>query len=330
MIVYGRNHFLSKKVLPIEIGLRDEQYKGLHFELRQKYAHLYWIPIFPLGQEWFLKRNGELYHLDYTVERAIKSKFPSVMDWKAFALPLLLLLGLILYVISNKIGNYNYERNRETENSLTISKMKSQLDSLDSYSYLEFNKEQQKLYYKVSMIKKDSLQLIEFESPLPETASFFVKTNSETDLLYLKFQIAKIADTVWINRKDLANDIKDESSSKIKKIRTSKSVIEMELNDVVRFDDAKFIEDTSPESKSIYYFEIQNIGLDAHIDSITSDKKEDWTISKKRNVSLLDKFAIKTENGTEASLHYTTTQNNKKHVLKLTRVNGHLLLDYRN
>jgi hypothetical protein len=327
MIVYGRNHFLVKKINPREIGFFDQEYKGLYFELRQKYGHLYWIPFFPLGQQWFLRKNGELYVLQPTVERVIKSKFPSTLDWKAFALPIIVLVGFFIFIVSEKIKSYKDDENAKIENIARITKIKSHLYSLNTSSYLEFEKNYEKLYFKVSKTTKDSVELIEFESPLPETASFFDETNYRADLLYLKLQIAKGLDTVWVNRKEIVGAIKDDASTNPKQIKTSKSVLQMDLNAVIQFDDAQFVETTTPESKSIYYYELQNLGLDAHIDSIAAIKGEVWEVSKKRDVNLLDKFALRTENGTQASLYYTCLENHKKHVLKLTRSNGQLFMD---
>lgn len=327
MIVYGRNHFLVKKINPREIGLFNEEYKGLFFELRQKYGHLYWIPFFPIGQQWFLRKNGELYELQPSVEQLIKSKFPSTLNWKAFAFPIIGLAGLTIFIVNIKIANYKSEENAKIKNIATITKIKSQLGSLDTSSYLEFEKNYEKLYYKVLTTTNDSIELIEFESPLPETSSFLIEPNYNTDLLYLKLQIAKSMDTIWVKKKEIVQAIKDETSTEPKEIKTSKSVLQMNLNAVIQFDDAQFIESTPSESKSIYYYELQNLGLDAHIDSIASVKGEIWEISKKRDVNLLDKFALRTENGTQASLYYTCLKNNKKHTLKLSRNNGHLFLD---
>jgi len=67
--------------------------------------------------------------------------------------------------------------------------------------------------------------------------------------------------------------------------------------------------------------------LDAHIDSISSEKNQTWQVSKKRDVKLLEKFAIRTENGIQATLYYTTKQNHQSHIINLTRTDGKLILE---
>ena len=148
-IVFGHNHFLSKKVSPHEIGLHQPELKGMFFERRQRYAHLYWIPVFPIGQNWYLRKNGELHHVTDDVNRKLKSQFSSFVDWKAFALPLLGILGFGIFTISDSIKSRQYAAQAIVSNTQQMDLVKSKFNKVDNYSCLEFNKNYESIYYKV-------------------------------------------------------------------------------------------------------------------------------------------------------------------------------------
>ena len=74
-IVFGHNNFRVKALAPVEIGITDTDYKQYMFELRQKYAHLFWIPIFPLSQIWVLRKpNGQLYDCPKDIENKLNNR----------------------------------------------------------------------------------------------------------------------------------------------------------------------------------------------------------------------------------------------------------------
>jgi hypothetical protein len=327
MILFGRNHFLVKKVKPEEIGMFDAEHRSMHFELRQKYFHLYYIPFFPLGQEWFLRQNHELYHTTSAVENKLKNRFPSIVDWKSFALPILIFVGVILFSIMNSIQHHRYEESAKIERSEQKKLLTTQINNLNQYSYINFKMDYKDIYYKVNQTTKDSVELIEYEFPLPEIDSAIrskISYNSSR-LLFLELSKAKPKKKNWIKRKELINSINDGNNVETKYI-TSLNSNRLKLEGIIQIEDAQFIVNTDNEAKSVYYFELQNLALDAKVDSIVSEKKETWLISKKRDAKLLEKFAIRTENGTKATLYYTTTENQKQHTITLTRTNGELYI----
>lgn len=330
MIVYGRNHFLVKKVNPKEIGVNYEDAKDSIFELRQRYFHLYLIPLVPTGQDWLVRKDGDLYHVTENIESRLKSKFPTAANWKAFALPIILIVGFIVYSISDEINSRNYEELSQKENLAEIDLMKTKINKLDTFSYLEFSKDYEDVYYKVTQVTNDSVKLAEFESPLITLDSILKMKNytNYIDILYVKLKKTKIENTIWIKKKELIAGIKDKNAIEEKYIKTLSPSKPMTLKRIIKFDDAQFIVNTDEESESIYYYELQNLGLDAIIDSISSVKTETWQISKKRDVKLLEKFAVRTENGSKATLYYSTTENNKKHTIKLKRIEGKVYIDF--
>lgn len=60
MIVFGHNNFLVKKYTSVDLNLPpDESFQGVSFEVRQRYAHLFWIPFFPIRKLWAIKKPGD-------------------------------------------------------------------------------------------------------------------------------------------------------------------------------------------------------------------------------------------------------------------------------
>ena len=332
-IVFGHNHFLSKKVSPSDIGLHQQELKGMFFEKRQKYVHLYWIPVFPIGQEWYLRKNGELHLVNDDVKRKLKSEFSSFVDWKAFALPILVVLGFSFFNISDAINDRQNAAESLVANTQRMDFIKNQFNKINNYSCLEFKKNYDKIYYKVKSVSKDSVQLIEFENPLPTLPGvvpergYSASASGYSSFLPYILKKTLVLDTFWVSKKEILQSMKDENSSEVKYIKSINPTEPLELVNVYQFDDAEFVVNTSEESKSPFYFELQNFGLDAKIDSIVAKQNETWEISKQRDVTAPNKFAIRTENGTEATLYYTTKENKKSHLLKLKRNSGELYID---
>src|SRR6478736_4773747 len=115
MIIYGHNNFNRLTVNPVEIGLFDNSYANITFQLRQRYAHIFWIPIFPLAQLWIVnKGDGKLYECPYEIKQILNERFgkkgPSVFAFSG--LLLVAIIGLFYYV-SEKVSSYQSQKNYE-------------------------------------------------------------------------------------------------------------------------------------------------------------------------------------------------------------------------
>jgi hypothetical protein len=97
MIVFGHNHYCRKSVQLEELGIITPLENIKQFELTQRYAHLYWIPLFPLGLSWNARANdGKLYKINEALEQQLKHVHYSwTSGLIAFIGPILLLAGLI-------------------------------------------------------------------------------------------------------------------------------------------------------------------------------------------------------------------------------------------
>jgi hypothetical protein len=61
MILYGWNNYLLKSVQPHELGVYKNEVADIQIQYRQKYFHLFFIPVFPLGRFWAIRQGGKLY-----------------------------------------------------------------------------------------------------------------------------------------------------------------------------------------------------------------------------------------------------------------------------
>jgi len=85
MIVFGHNNFKVKTFtardlrLPQEPGIND-----IEFQVRQRYAHLFWIPFFPIGKLYAIKKKGDsnLYEMPDAIKHQIKMKHKVDARWE--------------------------------------------------------------------------------------------------------------------------------------------------------------------------------------------------------------------------------------------------------
>lgn len=114
MIVFGHNNFLLKQISPADIGMAEtEETKGITFEVRQHYFHLFWIPFFSIGKIYVFKRAGsgdDLFQMPEQVKLVIQHKYPDIKTpWYTFALPILGLVIFLGYLANEKISDQQDE-----------------------------------------------------------------------------------------------------------------------------------------------------------------------------------------------------------------------------
>jgi hypothetical protein len=100
ILYYGRNSFKVKTVQLSDIGINTEVPGVVHFEYRQQYAHLYWIPMFPIGSQWCVRKtDNKLYEVNHELLPALNALPRRKMGWLAFAGPIIAALVLIYFRI---------------------------------------------------------------------------------------------------------------------------------------------------------------------------------------------------------------------------------------
>lgn len=95
---YGRRSLLMKSFQLADIGVFSDVPDFVQFELRQNYAHLYWIPLFPLGKMWCVRKaDDKLYEVNEELLPLLEALPHPSMSWVAFLGPILLVAGYVLY-----------------------------------------------------------------------------------------------------------------------------------------------------------------------------------------------------------------------------------------
>lgn len=107
MLIYGWNSFVVGKHKPSDIGLEAEMDRDVLFERRQKYVHIFWIPVFGIGKVWVMRKTNDSnqYKVNDDVEKVLKYKFPNhPTPWYTFALPLLVAAILLIGQVVQMFG----------------------------------------------------------------------------------------------------------------------------------------------------------------------------------------------------------------------------------
>ena len=314
-IVFGHNNFVIKRLSPKELGLENNpEMKNAEIQLIQKYVHLYFIPVFPIGQEWILRKDGKSYHLINDLQHKLLYSYPSRVHVGAFALPLILILGFFGYFTYEKISNYQSEKRyaAEVENRAVL--LTKQLDSIDNKNSVIMSFENDNYSEdNYAVLKREGdkflLQKVneETEMNIPHSISYYLASKDEENT----------NDSIWVTKQEIKNSIASKSPFSKKMINALGK--KLMLSDVYIIKDAYFKEDTPEEAKSSLYSEYINYGKNSVIDSLVpSNKSEDWKLSKTKTVNFKDRFAIKTESRNSAILYYHTVPDNSKHSVKIT------------
>ena len=110
-ILFGWNSYLLKSIAPIELGLSANDLPNTRIEYRQRYFHLFFIPLFPIGRIWTVRKEGKLYEPSEQLELALAQvqlgRLPGVWAWSG------ILLGLAAWIfisISNRIEENRYQK----------------------------------------------------------------------------------------------------------------------------------------------------------------------------------------------------------------------------
>lgn len=323
-IVFGHNNFTIKRMSPKELGLEENPHvQDAEICLIQRYAHLYFIPVFPIGQQWIIKRNGKSYEMSRQLEIILKNKYPSRIHVGSFALPLIAIAGVLGYMIYEKVSRFQGERRyaKEVERKGTL--LTKRLDSINNNttSIISFYDDMNSKNFVYSVLKREGDKFLlgklsgnaydDRKRDVPYSVGYYLMSKDA----------AGISDSIWITKNDMKKSINHKDPFKPAYIQSIGNYLEMSEIYIIR--DAYFAEDTPEEAKTEMYREYINYGKNAVLDSIVPFyRTEDWKLSKTKAVNFNDRFAIKTQSTNPAFLYYHTIPDNKRHKV---RVAGHTI-----
>lgn len=161
-IVFGVRHFKLKEYTLKELGIPNEGNANVTIERRQKYFHLYWIPFFPTGKKWALRKGSELYELPPQYETFLNAKGVDANTSPfAFALPMLVAVGFLIFYVGSSVEKYTSRKRSDANYKTLVATMHEELSnpSICDYYHFQTTKDYSDKYLKVFTVKGDSIQL---------------------------------------------------------------------------------------------------------------------------------------------------------------------------
>jgi hypothetical protein len=102
LIFYGRRSLRLKAFQLADIGIFSEIPDFVQFEVRQEYAHLYWIPLFPIGKIWCVRKTDDkLYEVNEELLPQLKALPHPSVSWIAFLGPVLVGAGVLYTMVAS-------------------------------------------------------------------------------------------------------------------------------------------------------------------------------------------------------------------------------------
>lgn len=140
-IIFGHNHYCRKSVKLEESGILTPIENIKQFELTQRYAHIYWIPLFPIGLSWNARANdGKLYKINDALEQQLKHihySWTSVLI--AFIGPILLVAGFVCYEVTEMHHDYNWKVQMEKTQQSEYEQKKAFINNPSTDDYYHFS-----------------------------------------------------------------------------------------------------------------------------------------------------------------------------------------------
>lgn len=203
MIVFGWNSFKLDSFKPSKVNLPAEMDAEITIQKKQKYFHLFWIPFFPIGQVWIIKKKGDSDSYEPT---AAMNQYLNTLDlkhktpWYTFALPLLAMAVGTIYFIHSEIKSYQWKQQHQEDLVRKNESFLSVVGKGEPYTYFTLkDKNNKTTYLKVIGSDVDALTCVLSQTDHCEDYSNCMleafDTNEQAD--------ERILDTVNISKADL-------------------------------------------------------------------------------------------------------------------------------
>lgn len=110
-IVLGYRSFRLKTFSPAQLEIPNPEKSGIYFELRQMYAHLFYIPFFSLGQKWVIYKDGRMYEVPLSIQKHIDQRAISARTpWWTFIGVIIVVVGLFGYGVQQRADFFRVYR----------------------------------------------------------------------------------------------------------------------------------------------------------------------------------------------------------------------------
>jgi hypothetical protein len=161
-IVFGLGSLKLKSFTPEELKIQDLVPANSSIELRNKYFHLFWIPLFPVRKVWVINLAGKHYSVSEEAAKAIETKKHLKRT------PFYLFSGLILLIgAAVVIGGWNsllkqkginHTRSMIKKDIEAINKKIEETDTSDFFLFTQISIPDKSCLMKVIAVKGDLIQ----------------------------------------------------------------------------------------------------------------------------------------------------------------------------
>lgn len=295
-IVFGVRHFKIKSYSLKELNLSEEEVYNITIERRQKYFHLYWIPFFATEKIWALRKDGELYDLPPIYEAILASKdIKHKTPIYAFALPLLAVIGLIIYLLGVEIDNYTSKKRAQKRFKVELVNLNEKIATPmlnDFYELDAINNYSADTYVKVLAAKGDSVLL-----HYPESKPSRYLSKSSGELAAYFSDTPDISNLAWVKIAELKKCIQDtygDYSFKGNYLPITKDSINYRLKRIYHFEGPEFIDKGEGNmANNQITITLINKGLTTTITEIKNiESNVKWTTVLPLTASANQKFTI--------------------------------------
>lgn len=281
-VVFGTYSIKQKSYSYEDLGIKDVGNEIVSIEVRQKMFHVFWIPVFPVGKVYAFRKNNTLYELPEQLIELIKSKEKIPVAWYSFALPILVMIGLLGSFVVEKYERYTSYQKAKTRFEEKTNSMMNDLKKLTTNHYIKVQETgdydySNSKYLKVISIKNNDVYVSLFQSGLD---SYNAKT-FEIENSYLL--AAPTCDTLKLSLNDLTNGL-CKSYDDFEKVNISTSFFTLNntkyyIEDIVYVNGPSIIDrGTGGSSGTTFYLEFNNFGAPVELTEIKNLEGElNWT-----------------------------------------------------
>ncbi len=215
MIVFGHNNFHIKSFTASELNIpQEEGGNEISFEVRQRYAHIFWIPFFPIGKIWGMRRAGDsnLYQMPEEIKTLIKTQMGGVgTPWYSYSIFILLMAAGAIYFLNDLQKEQRWEDrfyDRQAENNLLIEyPTTGDCYILDRYEESGKRYGSDRIILKVKEYNEDKIQFVSMYEDLYTDIEYPDRNN-----YHKLFEVAELKNfnPTYIDKEDLKMALKQE------------------------------------------------------------------------------------------------------------------------
>jgi len=208
MIVFGHNSFLLNECKPSQLGMAPDLDAVYTIERRQRYAHLFWIPVFGIGKIWALRKRSDnnLYVPNAELERALNAlPFADKTPWYTFAFLFLIMGGGLIFFISETVSDFQSKRRQEQYLQEKNQSLTKAINAPQPYHYYDMKQSGEHVYLKVVKSDQNNITCLYSKKQDPNYSDYRILEAFVVDSVNRTFDTVKIAKADFlkaINEKD--------------------------------------------------------------------------------------------------------------------------------